>query len=175
MANRKAKGKASTVSRPKVKSTSSAKSSFSKGSSSGRNILPIAVIAFSVLILAIYVAASGLGGAGQAQGVNTASTDSAAVAPPMTGVQPFDVGKVDESKARLVTFKLTELSGTDCSETIIEELKKLKGIGKVRADYSNALFEVQYDPSQATEAQLIDSLNKGQHPGRVTTEKIAAE
>lgn len=173
MANRKAKGKSSTVSRPKVKSTSSSRSSFS--GSSGKNMLPLAVIAISILAFAIYVAASGLGGAGQTQGVNAAATDNAAVAPPMTGVEPFDVGKVDESTAKLITFKLSELSGTDCSQAVIEELKKLKGIGKVRADYSNTLLEVQYDPSQATEAQMIESLSKGQHPGQVTTEKIATK
>lgn len=173
MANRKAKGKSSTVSRPKAKSTSSPRSSFSRDS--GKNMLPIAVIAASILIFAIYIAASGLGGVGQTQGVNAASTGNSTVAPPMTGVEPFDVGKVDESKAQLITFKLSELSGTDCSQTIIGELKKLKGIGKVRADYSNMLFEVQYDPSQATEAQMIEALNKGQHPGQVTTEKIAVK
>jgi len=173
MANRKAKGKSSAVSRPKAKSTSSTRSSFGEGP--GKNMIPIAVIAASVLIFAIYVAASGLGGTGQTPGVNASSTNNAATAPPMTGVEPFDVGQVDESKAKLITFKLSELSGTDCSEAVVEELKKLKGIGKVRADYSNTLLEIQYDPSQATEAQMIEALNKGQHPGLVTTEKIAAQ
>jgi copper chaperone CopZ len=92
----------------------------------------------------------------------------------MTGVEVFNISTVESAKARVATFKLEELSGPDCVQQVLTELKKCGTIGKVRADYSNALLEVECDKTAVTDDKIIAALNAGQHPGRLTTEKIAA-
>jgi copper chaperone CopZ len=93
----------------------------------------------------------------------------------MTGTEDFSAGSVDAAKAKVTTFKMEELAGTDCVQQIVGELVKLGGVGSLKADYSNALLEIQYDPAKVTIAKLIDAMIKGQHPGQVTSEKVAAQ
>ncbi|NCO65031.1 MAG: hypothetical protein COW32_01845 [Candidatus Aquicultor secundus] len=138
---------------------------------STNKMMPWLIAGAAVLALVIYVALSSSSALSPNSG-QVSQNAQTSVAPPMSGVEDFSAGQVDASKAKLTTFKMDELAGTDCVQTIMTELVKLGGIGSLKADYSNRLLEVQYDPSKVTNAKIIDALIKGQHPGQVTAEKI---
>jgi len=129
------------------------------------------VIAGALLVLVFY-AATGSGQKAAQSGPDVLPASQAPLAPPMTGVETSTVGTVEEAKAKVTTFKMTELAGWDCVEQINAELRRLGGVGNVRADYTNALLEIQYDPAKVTEAKIIEAFNKANHPGQVTSEKI---
>jgi copper chaperone CopZ len=91
----------------------------------------------------------------------------------MKGIEVFNSSAAVTSPLTS-TFKLDELAGTDCIQTIGTELDKLGKIGQVRADYTNKLIEVQRDTA-VTDSQIIDALIKSNHPGKVTTDKIVVQ
>lgn len=151
-----------------TKTRSSGKSQSTK--KTANNILPIAVMVVAVLALIIYM---GMQSSNTNQGnPGTQPVQNESTAPPMTGVEEFTVGQIDRSKANVSTFKLDELSGTDCTQQIIGELKKIGSIGRIKADYSNALLVVEYNPAKITNTNIIDALIKANHPGKLTSEKI---
>lgn len=134
------------------------------------NILPIAIMVVAVLALIIYM---GIQSSNTNKGnTGTQPVQNESTAPAMTGVEEFTTGQIDPSKASISTFKLDELSGTDCTQQIIGELNKIGGTGRIKADYSNALLEVEHDPAKITNANIIDALIKANHPGKLMSEKI---
>lgn len=134
--------------------------------------IPLVVIGIAALALIIYLAASLSSSPKQGVAQTGQNTVDTSLAAPMTGTEDFSAGQIDASKAKVTTFKMEELAGTDCVQTIMAEFVKLGGIGNLKADYSNKLLEVQYDPTKVTVPKIIDALVKGQHPGIVTSEKI---
>lgn len=167
MAKRKAKGRPAAIPQPKA--------NVKTGSSTSRTAA-IAVIAISLVVLVGY----GIWGS---QANNNSVPNNAGVAPinssqpqapAMTGVEVKTVGTIDASKAKVATFKLEELSGTDCFQTIEAQFKTIGGIGQVRADYTNQLCEVQYDASKVSEAKIIDVFSKANHPGQLTSQEITS-
>lgn len=172
MAKRKAKGNSGVISRPKVAPSV-------KSGKTTNKAVPVGIIIAASLILIVVIAFQFSSNSNQNSGTNNASIqNNTPTAPPMKGVESFSAGQVDASKAQLVTFKLEELGGTDCAQRITSELNKLGGCGSIRADYTNTLLEVQCDPTKVTNAQIIAVLNdknKADHPGQVTTEKIATQ
>lgn len=128
-------------------------------------VLPFLIISAAAVIFIITIAM---------MTTNQSKTDiqNNQLAPPMTGVEKFVVGQIAVSQAALSTFKLEELSGTDCVNTIVTEFRKLNGIAIVRADYSNKLLEVKYDPAKVTPDQIIEALKKSNHPGQLTNQFI---
>ncbi|MDP2210888.1 MAG: hypothetical protein Q8J63_04025 [Candidatus Aquicultor sp.] len=165
MAKRKAKGRPPAKPQPKV--------NVKTGSSTSRTAA-IAVIAISLAVLVFYALQSG--GTNQASdnaGV-TPVNSSQPQAPAMTGVDVKTVGTIDASKAKVATFKLVELSGTDCFESVAAQFQIIGGIGQVKADYDNQLCEVQYDASKVSEAKIIEALGKSNHPGQVSSQAITS-
>ncbi|MHB8842550.1 MAG: cation transporter [Candidatus Aquicultor sp.] len=138
---------------------------------STKSMAPWFIVGAAVLGLVIYVALSMSSGSNLTSSQVSQNTQTS-LAAPMNGVEEFSAGQIDASKAELTTFKMDELAGTDCVQTIMKEIVKLGAVGNIKADYSNKLLEMQYDPTKVTVAKLIDAMIKGQHPGRVTTEKI---
>lgn len=174
MSQRKAKGSTGV----KYKSKAQAKAEVAKKSSNPSNkIAPIIVIAVSVVVLIVAMAIQSSKNSSDSLTSSEVSTvnQNAPTLPPMTGVEVFDISQVSPAKAKVTTLKLDELAGTDCVNTIMAELKKCGTIGKVRADYSNQLLEVQCEAASVTDAEIIDALIKANHPGKVTAEKIAAK
>ncbi|HZD60606.1 MAG TPA: heavy-metal-associated domain-containing protein [Anaerolineae bacterium] len=161
MAKRKAK-KGSNA-KPQFKANDRAKRSTASRS------LAIGIIVTSVLVLTIYIGMGTPSKPSQSGGGITSTT----IAPPMTGIETATVGTVDASNATVATFKMEELSGTDCLEKINGQLKLLGGIGKVRVDYSNKLCEIEYDSTKVAQDKIIEAFNKADHPGKATGEKIA--
>ncbi len=138
---------------------------------STRSMVPWLIVGAAVLALVVYIALSRSSAPDPTSSQVSQSTQTS-LAVPMSGLEEFSAGKIDASKAKLATFKMDELAGTDCVQTIMKEIVKLGAVGDMRADYSNKLMEIQYDPTKVTVAKLIDALIKGQHPGQLTTEKI---
>ncbi len=149
----------------------------SKGSSravqqqSTRSMAPWLIVGAAIIALVFYIAISRSSTQDPVSGQISQNTQTS-LAVPMTGVEEFSAGRIDASKAKTVTFKMDELAGTDCVQTIMREIVKLGAVGNMRADYSNKLLEMQYDPTKTTIAKLMDAIIKGQHSGQVTTEKV---
>ncbi len=161
MAKRKAKRK----SNEEVEAKTQAKTDVDVNSQFTGRVLPFLIIGVAAVIFIVIVAT---------MTTNQGKTDiqNNQLAPPMTGVEKFVVGQMAVSQAALSTFKLEELSGTDCVNTIVTEFRKLNGIAVVRADYSNKLLEVKYDPAKVTPDQIVEALKKADHPGQLTNQFI---
>ncbi|MDI6817142.1 MAG: hypothetical protein QME41_08140 [Actinomycetota bacterium] len=165
MAKRKAKGRPAVKPQPKA--------NVKTGSNTSRTAA-IAVIAISLAVLVFYALQSGNTTPAPDNTGATPVNSSQPQAPAMTGVEVKTVGTIDASKAKVATFKLVELSGTDCFESVAAQFQIVGGIGQVRADYSNQLCEVQYDASKVSEAKIIEALTKSNHPGQVSSQKITS-
>jgi copper chaperone CopZ len=168
MAKRKAKGRPAAKPQPKA--------NVKTGPNTSRSAA-IAVIAISLVVLVGYAIW------GSSPGSKNSVADSAGVttdgqsqpqAASMTGVEVKTVGTIDTSKAKVATFKLVELSGTDCFESVAAQFQLIGSIGQVKADYDNQLCEVQYDASKVSEAKIIEALTKSNHPGQVSSDSITS-
>lgn len=165
MAKRKAKGRPAAKPQPKA--------NVKTGSNTSRTAA-IAVIAISLAVLVFYALQSADTNPAPDNAGVTPVNSSQPQAPAMTGVEVKTVGTIDTSKAKVATFKLEELSGTDCLESVAAQLQIVGGIGQVKADYSNRLCEVQYDASKVSEAKIIEALGKSNHPGQVSSQAITS-
>ena len=165
MAKRKANGRPAAKPQPKANVKS--------GSNSSRTAA-IAVIAISLMVLVIYAATSGGTNPATDNLGATPASSSQPQAPAMTGVEVKTVGTIDASKAKVATFKLVELSGSDCLGSIAAQFQIIGGIGQIKADYDNQLCEVEYDASKVSEAKIIEALGKSNHPGQVSSQPITS-
>ncbi|MBS3909831.1 MAG: heavy-metal-associated domain-containing protein [Actinobacteria bacterium] len=165
MAKRKVKGRPSAKPQPQANV---------KTGPNTNQVAAIAVIVMSLAVLVYYALQPG----NTNQAANNAEVapvnSNQPLSPPMTGVEVKTVGTIDASKAKVATFKLVELAGTDCLETIAAQFGTTGGIGQVRADYDNQLCEVQYDGSKVSEDKIIEALSKANHQGQVTSQKITS-
>lgn len=177
MSQVKAKGSTGVKHKTKTKVDRQVAGRASSGPAGKNNLLPLLIIGASLMVLIVYIAmqsSSAPGTNNTAQPTN-AINQTTPTLPPMTGVEVFNIGTIDKSKSRVATYKMDELNGTDCVQQIITELKKCGTIGNVRADYSNRLLEVECDKATVTDDKIIAAIKAANHPGKLTTEKIAAK
>ncbi|MCL6472009.1 MAG: cation transporter [Firmicutes bacterium] len=162
MANRKAKSKTNISRAKKAKPKPIAGKPVANSNNQLTNkILPLAIIVIAIIAL-IFGLSSFL----------SKPSDQINPLPEGSMVEKIPVGQMVIPNAVTVTYKMEELSGSDCTKQIVAELQKLGGIATVRADYANQLFEVKYDPAKIKLEQITEALNKGEHPGQPTEQKI---
>lgn len=177
MAKRKAKKSSGVKSQPKANPKANPKVNPKiTGQPSMGRFLTIGIIAAAALVL-VYYAINGQptnlaqpGNAGVSSSQNSAPTSS----PPATGIEIRTSGVVEASKAKIATFKVSEISAVACFDEINKSLTSLGGIGKVRVDYTNKLCEIEYDSTKVTEDKILEAIVRTDHPATATSEKIAA-
>ncbi|HEY3374433.1 MAG TPA: hypothetical protein VGK02_05145 [Candidatus Aquicultor sp.] len=169
MSQKKARGSTGVTYKSKA-----AKQEVSVQQASGNkvNTAPVLAVIIAMVVFFGIVAYQSTQKSGANQAATNGATTATTLAAQMQGVEIFNaVAASAINNALTTTFKMNELRGSDCVQTIGPELEKLGKIGQVRADYSNGLLEVQRDAT-IKDTQIIDALIKSQHSGNVTTEKI---
>lgn len=59
-----------------------------------------------------------------------------------------------------VTLDVQGMTCSGCEYNVESALKKVDGVAKAKADYSNGKAEVEFDPEIATVEQLVEAVNK---------------
>lgn len=68
------------------------------------------------------------------------------------------------------TFKITGMHCTSCAMNIDFDLEDLPGIKKADTNYAKEIAVVEYDPSQTTDKQILETIKKTGYQASIISE-----